>query len=239
MNWATECAVIIPCLNEAGTIGSLVQAVRQHIPTVIVVDDGSTDETAMLAEQAGAEVIRHTRPSGKGAALNAGWRRAFERGFKWALAMDGDGQHSPGDISGMLAYAEREDAALVVGNRMGNASRMPWLRRLVNRWMSKRISKLAAQPFPDTQCGFRLMRLAAWSTLPMDTTHFEIESELLLGFAAAGHRVRFFPIEVIYKDERSKIHPWRDTRRWLRWWWRARKKFSNSKPIKPIAGKDR
>src|SRR5690348_9139729 len=99
MNWVADCAVIIPCLNEAATIGSLVRAVRQSIPTVIVVDDGSTDSTASLAEEAGAEVIRQTQTSGKGAALNAGWRRALERGFQWALTMDGDGQHSPGDIS--------------------------------------------------------------------------------------------------------------------------------------------
>src|SRR5690349_14173025 len=123
MNWVADCAAIIPCLNEAATIGSLVRAVRQSIPTAIVVDDGST---ASLAEEAGAEVIRQTQTSGKGAALNAGWRRALERGFQWALTMDGDGQHSPGDISSMLAVAEREHACLVVGNRMNNPAQMPW-----------------------------------------------------------------------------------------------------------------
>src|SRR2546426_210041 len=102
MNWAIECAVIMPCFNEAATIESLVAAVRAHIPTVIVVDDGSTDQTAALAERAGAEVIHLEQNCGKGAALSAGWRRAFERGFKWALTMDGDGQHSPSDIPGML-----------------------------------------------------------------------------------------------------------------------------------------
>src|ERR1044071_9527599 len=98
MNWAAECAVIIPCLNEAATIESLVAAVRAHIPTVIVVDDGSTDQTAALAERAGAEVIHREQNRGKGDALGTGWRRAFDRGFKWSLTMDGDGQHSPSDI---------------------------------------------------------------------------------------------------------------------------------------------
>ncbi|MBI3849275.1 MAG: glycosyltransferase family 2 protein [Verrucomicrobia bacterium] len=229
MNWAAECVVVIPCLNEAGAIESLVATVRRSLPNVIVVDDGSSDPTADLAERAGAQVIRLPGTSGKGAALNAGWRRAFERGFKWALTMDGDGQHSPDDIPGMLALAEKENAALVVGNRMNNPLHMPWLRRQVNRWMSRRLSRMAGQPLPDTQCGFRLMRLDVWSTLQLDTTHFEIESEILLAFAAAGHRVHFIPIKVIYQDEKSKIRPLQDTRRWFRWWWRMRRNASELK----------
>jgi glycosyltransferase involved in cell wall biosynthesis len=91
VNWPAECAVVIPCVNEAATISTLVSAVRNILPNVIVVDDGSADDTGARANRAGAEVIRHERSRGKGAALNAGWRRAVERGFKWAFAMDGDG----------------------------------------------------------------------------------------------------------------------------------------------------
>jgi glycosyltransferase involved in cell wall biosynthesis len=229
MDWANKCAVVIPCLNEARAIESLVTAVRAHIPTVIVVDDGSADQTAALAQKAGAEVIRLEQTSGKGAALNAGWRRAFEREFKWALTMDGDGQHSPNDIPGLLALAEKEGATLVVGNRMTNTSQMPWLRRKVNHWMSRRLSQMAGQPLPDSQCGFRLMKLDVWSTLPLETTHFEIESELLLAFVTGGHDVHFVPIEVIYKNERSKIHPLCDALRWFRWRRRERRTISNLK----------
>src|SRR5712692_11391577 len=91
MDWSARCAVVIPCLNEAGTIGSLVRKVRRQLPSVIVVDDGSTDETGKRAEAAGAEVVRHETTRGKGAALASGWQRAQARGFLWALNMDGDG----------------------------------------------------------------------------------------------------------------------------------------------------
>src|SRR5947207_2110131 len=98
MNWPAQCATIIPCLNESATIGPLVAAVRQHLPTAFVIDDGSTDNTSSLARNAGAEVVRHAYSRGKGAALQSGWHLARERGFKWALALDGDGQHAPEDI---------------------------------------------------------------------------------------------------------------------------------------------
>lgn len=226
MNWSTRCAAVIPCLNEAAAIADVVVAVREHLPTVFIIDDGSDDDTAILAKQAGAEVVRHSVSRGKGAALQTGWRHARKEGFDFALALDGDGQHAAADIPGFLASAERTGAELVVGNRMQNPKGMPWLRRNVNRWMSKRISKLAGLPFPDSQCGFRLMNLDAWSKLPVTAAYFEIESDVLIAFAAHGCRIEFVPIRVIYKSEQSKIHPLRDTVRWLRWWWRAPRRTS-------------
>ncbi|MBI2926756.1 MAG: glycosyltransferase family 2 protein [Verrucomicrobia bacterium] len=220
MKWAEQCAVVIPCYNEAPTIAALVQAVREYLPAVIVVDDGSRDATAEVATQAGAEVIRHPRNRGKGAALTSGWRRARERGFGWALCLDGDGQHAPADVPRFLQCAADTGAALVIGNRMTNPAGMPWLRRVVNRWMSRQLSRRAGSHLPDTQCGFRLMRLDAWARLPSQAAHFEIESDVLLGFLAAGQRVEFVPIQVIYKARASKIHPLVDTVRWFRWWWR-------------------
>jgi Glycosyl transferase family 2 len=223
MNWPEQCAVVIPCLNEERTIGPLVAAVRRRLPTVFVVDDGSSDRTARLAAEAGAEVLRHEKTRGKGAALQTGWRRSYERGFQWALSMDGDGQHSPDDISSFLNSAGRTMTQLTIGNRMNHAGRMPWLRRCVNRWMSRRISIVAGQPLPDSQCGFRLMNLEAWATLPISALHFEIESDVLLAFAARNCRIEFVPVRVIYKNGRSKIDPLRDTVRWLRWWHKARR----------------
>lgn len=223
MHWPSECVVVIPCLNEAATIASVVKAVRRQLPNVIVVDDGSKDATATLAEGAGAKVIRHGSARGKGAALRSGWHRAAQCGFSWAISMDGDGQHDPGDLPAFLMAAGRGEADLIAGNRFAGDGRMPWVRRRVNRWMSRRLSEVAGVTLPDSQCGYRLMRLAAWSSLPIQTSHFEIESEVLLAFVAGGFVVEFVPVKSIYKDERSKIHPVRDTRRWLVWWRQTRK----------------
>ncbi len=209
--------MIIPCRNEARFIAPLVQEIRALLPCVIVVNDASRDATATEAASAGAEIISHEIARGKGAALRTGWQRAQQRGFTWALCMDGDGQHAAGDISKFLACAERTGASLIVGNRMAQAHQMPGFRRVVNRWMSRRLSMLAGRELPDSQCGFRLLRLAALERIELRTTQFEIESEQLLAFIAAGERVEFVPVQVIYRGEQSKIHPWRDTLRWFRW----------------------
>ena len=223
MSWAEKCAAVIPCLNEAAAIGKVVGGVRGHLPRVWVVDDGSTDATAKEAEAAGATVLRHDVPQGKGAALQDGWRAVRTAGFDWALTLDGDGQHATEDIPAFLEFVDRTGARLVSGNRMNNTRRMPPVRRLVNWWMSRQLSRVAETALPDTQCGFRLMNLSDWAALPVKASHFEIESEILIEFARAGHRIGFVPIQVIYSDERSKINPLRDTIRWFRWWQQNRR----------------
>jgi glycosyltransferase involved in cell wall biosynthesis len=223
MDRGAACAAVIPCFNEAAAISEVVTGVRVHLGAVLVVDDGSTDRTAAAASAAGAEVLRHERNLGKGAALQSGLRHALEHGFEWALTLDGDGQHSPEDIPAFFCRAEQATADLVVGNRMHDAGRMPRLRRAVNRWMSRQLSAAAGLSLPDSQCGFRLIRLRAWRMVPLETVRFEIESEMLLGFARGGYRIEFVPIRLLYKNEQSKIHPLRDTIRWFGWWRLARR----------------
>jgi glycosyltransferase involved in cell wall biosynthesis len=217
MDWKRQCAAVIPCFNEARHIEAIVAEVRGQLPGVIVVDDGSTDDTSRRAQSAGAAVVRHSINGGKGSALRTGWRHARQLGFTWALTMDGDGQHAPGDIPEFFAAAERTSARLVIGNRMGQGRAMPRLRRWTNRWMSHCLSELTGATLPDSQCGFRLAHLETLLKLPLTASRFEIESETLVAFLAAGERVEFVPVEVIYESSRSNINPWRDTWRWLRW----------------------
>ncbi len=218
MDWQAACAAVIPCRNEQRSIGPLVEAVRQQISSVFVVNDSSTDETVANATAAGATVIETSEGHGKGAALQTGWAYARRRGYAWALTMDGDGQHAPEDIPTFLQCAETDAVALVCGNRMAQAHRMPLVRRWVNVWMSRRISDLTGQDLPDSQCGFRLMDLQQWARLSIGSHYFEIESEVLFLFAKAGLPIRFVPIATLYKEEQSKIHPWKDAVRWLRWY---------------------
>jgi glycosyltransferase involved in cell wall biosynthesis len=215
---STRCAAVIPCFNEGASIAGLVVALRQHLSLVMVVDDGSTDDTAILASAAGAVVVSHERNLGKGAALRTGLSAALKRGFERAVTLDGDGQHAPDDLPGFLRCAEQTGALLVVGNRMHNARAIPWLRRQVNRWMSRQLSRRAGRHLPDTQCGFRLIHLETWASLSLNTEHFEIESEMLMSFLAAEHPVAFVPIQVIGRGRNSRIRPVADTVRWWKWW---------------------
>jgi glycosyltransferase involved in cell wall biosynthesis len=214
----TNCAAVIPCFNESASIASLVPVVRRYLPCVFVVDDGSTDGTASLARAAGAVVARHERNLGKGVALGTGLARALEQGFEWAVTLDGDGQHAPEDLPALFACAQRTNAVLVIGDRMNEARKMPWLRRQVNRWMSRQLSRRAGRPLPDTQSGFRLIHLPTWACLSLKAQRFEVESETLMAFLAAGLRVEFAPVRVNRSRRKSHICPVADSLRWLNWW---------------------
>ena len=227
---SATCMAVIPCFNEAASIAALVAAVRHHLPNVTVVDDGSSDGTAHLAGEAGAVVVSHQRNRGKGAALRTGLSLALKQGFEWALTLDGDGQHVPEDLPGLLRCAGQTGASLVIGNRMPDAQAIPWLRRQVNRWMSRKLSRRAGRHLPDTQCGLRLIHLGTWAALPFRTERFEVESETLMAFLAVGRRVEFVPIQVIRSGRRSHIHPVTDSLRWLRWWRNLDRPATSRKP---------
>jgi glycosyltransferase involved in cell wall biosynthesis len=219
-------AVVIPCLNEARTIGPLVQEIHRFVSQVIVIDDGSTDDTRNVAQSAGALVIRHDSPQGKGASLRDGFETALENGSSWALAMDGDGQHVPDDIPKFLHALESSPAEILIGNRMANTHSMPPVRRFVNRWMSQTISAYCRMEIPDSQCGFRMVNLHAWNRIEFSADHFEIESEMIVRFLHRGHKLGFVPVQTRYASETSKIHPWRDTLRWFKWWFDIRHELS-------------
>ena len=218
MHWPKLCAAVIPCFNEAASIASVVASTRRILPSLIVVDDGSTDETVKVAHAAGATVIGHPANRGKGAAIQLGLLHAHHKGFTWAMLLDGDGQHSAADLPKFFHAAEASGARLVIGNRMSQPGPMPPVRKFVNRWMSRRLSRRSGQSLPDTQCGFRLVHLPSWARLSLATRRFEVESEMLLAFIEARLRVEFVPIQVIYNHRGSKIRPLADTVRWFRWW---------------------
>ncbi len=217
MDRPSQCAAVIPCFNEAPAVADVVTGVKEFLPNVIVVDDGSTDMTSENARRAGAEILQWPKNLGKGAALRHGWHHAQKCGFNWVLMLDGDGQHAAEDIPEFFARAEISGAALVVGNRMNNAGAMPLVRRCANRWMSRRISNLTGAELPDSQCGFRLAHLDTLLNLSLHANRFEIESAMLVAFLAAGKKVEFVPVRTIYGHHASKIRPLPDSWRWLRW----------------------
>ncbi|HUC85963.1 MAG TPA: glycosyltransferase family 2 protein, partial [Candidatus Acidoferrales bacterium] len=167
---------------------------------------------------AGATVVRHRRNLGKGAALKTGLTCVLKEGLAWAVTLDGDAQHAPEDLPALFRGAQASGARLVIGDRMGQAQNMAWLRRQANRWMSRQMSRRAGRRLPDTQSGFRLIHLGAWAALPLTAKRFEVESEMLTAFLAAGHPVEFVPVQVRASRRKSHIRPLSDAFRWLRWW---------------------
>lgn len=201
--------VVIPAFNSAKTIGSLVRSIKHQGLPVVVINDGSSDETAPIASGEGAVVISHLRNEGKGRALRTGFEHALRAQYDGVITMDSDGQHDPTEISELIRACERQHAGMVIGNRMATTT-MPRLRRLVNHVMSRIVSLVARQPIPDSQSGFRLIRKEVLSSLSLTSRHFEIETELLLAAAKRRWKVVFVPVRTTYDSHRSHIRPVRD-----------------------------
>lgn len=213
-------AVIIPAFREASGIADVVRGALRHVDCVVVVDDCSPDETSERARAAGATVLRHQVNRGKGAALKTGFAFLAERGFTHGITLDGDGQHDTAQIPGFLAALADPRVDMVLGNRFTDLRGMPWLRRLVNRSMSWLISRICRCHIPDSQCGFRAVRVSLPAVQGARSDHYEYESEVLILAARARAVIRSVPVHTIYRGETSKIRPMNDTLRFLRLLWR-------------------
>ncbi len=210
-------AAVIPAYQEKRHIGDVVRRTRDKIDNVLVVDDGSNDKTAERAREAGAEVIVHPQNRGKGEAIKTGLRHFLNRQFDWLFILDADGQHRPEEIDRFLAAAvSATEPKLILGNRMNDVSSMPLVRRAVNRYMSKRISRVCRQDIPDTQCGFRMLHRQLIPDLLEGADRFEYETEMLIIASRKGFRIDSVSISTVYSDEVSSIHPVRDTLRFFK-----------------------
>ena len=206
-------AAVIPAYNEARSIASVVGGIRGVVDRVIVVDDGSSDDTAARARTAGAEVIAYAVNGGKGTAVRNGLARVFEEEFSHVLLLDADMQHLPEEAAPLIAEAERSGADVVVGERQFDRSRMPAPRYHANRLGSRVLSWFVGAPIQDTQCGFRVFRVDALRPLTLTASGYEIETEMLIKVRRRGGRVASVPITAVYAGQRSKLRPIPDTTR--------------------------
>ena len=209
-------AAVIPAFLEEKHIADVVRRTLEQLDHVLVIDDGSTDATAVTARNAGAELIVHPQNLGKGEAIKTGLRHWLERNFNYAVILDGDGQHRPEEIERFLATASDLRAELLIGTRMRDVREMPLLRRAVNRYMSNKISRLCGQTIPDTQCGFRMVHRSLIPDLLGGAERFDYETEMLILASRKGCRVESVPITTVYSDEVSSINPVRDTIRFFK-----------------------
>jgi glycosyltransferase involved in cell wall biosynthesis len=208
--------VLLPAYNEAKNIARIVGEIRDLGFDTLVVDDGSTDETAEEAKRTGTNLIISRRNEGKGAAVRKGFDWFLMREYEALILMDADGQHDPRELARFVEALEKGGADLVIGNRMNDPGKMPWIRRLTNRFMSFILSGIARQRIPDTQCGYRAVTRLALRDLALKTSRFEIESEMLLKAAKMGFKIDSVPIRSVYEGGKSQVHPARDTVRFFK-----------------------
>ena len=212
--------VVIPCKNLEHEVGAVVRDVLDLNLglDVVVVNDGSTDGTSRAAKDAGAHVLQHEVNLGKGAALRTGFDYAVEKGSDAVITMDGDGQHDPSAIPDFLDALEELDADVIVGTRMHAVGEMPRLRIWTNRTTSKVVSFLARQNIPDSQSGYRLIKVRVLKDIVRSfvTSRYDTESELLIRAARRGYRTAAVAIKSIYRGGVSHINPFVDTLRFLR-----------------------
>jgi glycosyltransferase involved in cell wall biosynthesis len=197
-----ETSIVIPAFNEAASVGAVVQALlgAGRWCEILVIDDGSSDETAVRAETAGARVIRHPYNKGNGAAVKTGIRHATGR---FVLIADADGQHQPADATRLASYLDRYD--LVVGARSGHTQASIG-RRVGNAALNRLASYLTEHPIPDLTSGFRAARreclLEFIHLLP---NGFSTPTTTTLAFMKAGYSVRFEPIDAAQRSGVSNI----------------------------------
>jgi len=204
-----DLAVLIPALNCEATIGAVVSGARHYVDAVIVVDDGSTDDTAARARGAGAEVLQHATNQGKGAALDTGMRLLAGRGVTRAVTMDGDGQHLPEEIPLLVQASDPEPAALVIGVRQVDPQLLSRARSFGNRFANRWVEIACGQALPDTQSGFRVYPLRVSLALGVRARHFGFETEVLIRAARAGVTIRSIPVQTFYPPADARVSHFR------------------------------
>ncbi|HDM37622.1 MAG TPA: glycosyltransferase family 2 protein [Candidatus Omnitrophica bacterium] len=208
--------VLIPVYNGGDHIKSLLKKIKNYIDDIIVVDDGSTDNTAELAKEEGAIVLSHENNKGKGASLHTGIEYILDKNYDIIIIMDADGQHNPDEIPHFIQHYQQTNSPIILGNRMEDPISMPWIRRVTNRIMSIIISKICGQFIPDSQCGYKLIERRVFEKIKLYYTNYEVESEILIRAARYGFKIDSIPITTIYRQERSYINPIIDTLRFIR-----------------------
>ena len=211
-------AIVIPAYNAASHLREVIQRCSAILPRerIIVVDDGSSDDTFAIAHAEDVTTIKHQDNWGKGKALSTGILKAHEMGAAYAFTIDADGQHDPQEIPSFLDHLQKTDADIIIGNRMLDVRDMPWLRVRTNRFTSWIVSLKAGQKIPDSQSGYRMIKTSLFLKIRLETTRYETESEILFKAAKLGARIEAVPIATIYGEEISAINPFMDTIRFFR-----------------------
>jgi glycosyltransferase involved in cell wall biosynthesis len=222
MDFRQASALIIPAYNAAGFLSTTLDSIIKIVPVkmILVVDDGSSDQTEKVALAAGVACIKHEINQGKGSALMTGLLWAQSQGYEWAITMDADGQHDPADLDSFWKAPITSETGILVGRRSMVGSSMPTHRRFSNYLTTRMISSLARSPVYDAQSGFRMYRISAIETARFPRQgRFEWEAQSLVMACRKGFRILPVDIATVYTDNGSHMHLVRDTLRFLKMYW--------------------
>lgn len=201
----TDIIAVIPAYQAAATLDTVVRQTLEHLP-VLVVDDGSSDDTSAVAEAAGAKVLRQEPNQGKGAALRRGFAQALDQRVDAVLTLDADGQHDPACAPDFVAAWRERGATLIIGRR--DFSQMPLSRRVANNLGTQTFSWAVGRHIEDNQSGYRLIAEPLLShLLESQEAGFEFEVEMITDAIRAGLTIDWVPIPTIYEDAGSHISP--------------------------------
>ena len=205
---------IIPVYNEEKTVYSVIKSAEEFVEVVIVVNDGSTDSTALEILKTEAVLVSIKNNQGKGAAIKEGLKKAKELGVAKVVVLDGDGQHKTSSIKAFFKRLEKAD--IVIGRRRFVGSSMPISRRFSNFLSSIAVSILAGVRIYDSQCGFRGLDVNRALEINVISNKFEYESEFIIKASKKGLVIDHLPIETVYSDNNnSKMKPLIDLFRFI------------------------
>ena len=207
----TEICIVIPSYNNGGTVADVARRALEQLPNVIIVNDGSRDDTASVLEKASlpVTVLTHSENKGKGTALRTGLEYARSKGYRYAITLDSDGQHYPEDIPVFLEAIETHPGSLVLGSRNLQSENMPGRNTFANRFSNFWFRVQTAQDIPDTQTGFRAYPLDSLPDLGLLTSRYEAELEMLVFSAWRGTELVPVPIRVYYPAPEERISSFR------------------------------
>lgn len=210
--------ILIPIYNHAATLQAVVESALQVCPNVMVVNDGSTDNTAQVLVhlQHRIEVVQYQPNRGKGYALKKGFERAQQLGFSHVVTMDSDGQHQAADIATLLRANEQHPDALIVGSRGMSHEHMPQGNKFANRLSNFWFAVQTARCLPDTQTGFRLYPIERMGRLRPIFNRYEAELELLVRAAWRGITLIPVAINVVYPPKGERISHFKPTADFVR-----------------------
>ncbi|MFI5165515.1 MAG: glycosyltransferase family 2 protein [Thermoanaerobaculales bacterium] len=202
-------AALIPAYNCATRVGAVVTGVRGFVADVVAVDDGSTDQTAQVAREAGARVVVHPSNRGKGASVRSGLAVLLGEDFSHILMLDADGQHDPADVPNFLAAMDEAD--LILGNRLWNPGAIPARRFWTNFIGTRALQLMTGFPLEDSQCGFRLVASSCLRRMGLIGSRYSVDTEIIVRAGKLGARFAHVPVRVIYGDVVSHYRPIHDT----------------------------